>query len=95
MHTVVSAQARGGTVSVYFNPGSNGFSVKITEPNNQIDKIVVMNLIGRELKSKEYVSGQDIINFTNLDEMPNGIYVVIVKDKNNKIIDSAKLVISK
>jgi hypothetical protein len=54
-----------------------------------------MNLIGRKMKEHIYLIGEDVVTFTDLSDFPNGIYIVLIKDKNEKIMESAKLVLSK
>jgi hypothetical protein len=80
--------------NIIYSQTDGTFSVKILTPNANIDKIIVMNLIGRKMKEQQY-QGQDIIYFTDIADMPSGIYVVILKDKNEKVLDSAKLILSK
>jgi hypothetical protein len=95
-HTTTTAQLKQEKMfSVFYTQFDGSFSVKILKPNPEIDKIVIMNLIGRKMKEQLYVTGQEIITFTDLTEFPNGIYIVLIKDKNEKILESAKLVLSK
>jgi hypothetical protein len=94
--TITTAQLKPEKIfSVFYTQLDGSFSIKILKPNPDIDKIVIMNLIGRKMKEQLYVAGQDIIKFTDLSDFPNGIYIVLIKDKNEKILESAKLVLSK
>jgi hypothetical protein len=92
---VPMASNAGNTLSVLYSSGSNSFSVVVSGADLIADKIVVMSLIGRKMKEQQYVKGQDIYKFYDMSDFPNGIYLVLVKDKNDKIIDTAKLIINK
>jgi hypothetical protein len=83
------------TLSVLYSSGSNSFTVQVTAADDVAERIMVMSLIGRKLKEQQYVRGQDKYTFTDMSDFPSGIYLIVLKDKNGKIIDTAKLVINK
>jgi hypothetical protein len=95
MLMINSVAYAGNTLNVFYSSGSNSFSVKVSTTDDSVDKIVVMSLIGRKIKEQLFVKGQEIYTFSDMSDMPNGIYIVLIKDRNDKILGSAKLVINK
>lgn len=70
-------------------------TVKIVKPSIQVNTLELRNLIGRELQRKTLPLGGEFIQFTDMESYPNGLYVIIAKDANGKILESTKFVISR
>jgi hypothetical protein len=75
---------------VQHNPGSDFLTIKIFGNQPNLDKFVMMNLIGRSVADKKYNLGDELIRVTELSNLPNGLYVVTARDKNGKLLSSVK-----
>jgi hypothetical protein len=51
-------------------------------------------LVGKKLQEKTMIGGKNII-FQDMDIYPNGLYVIIAKDVNGKILETSKFIINK
>ncbi len=56
--------------------------------------IELRNFIGKKLQSIQCDGNKNLI-FTEMRQYPEGVYVVLVKGKNGKIVESAKFTIAK
>jgi hypothetical protein len=81
-------------IQLLYTPGNSSIIIKIIAPNSQITKIEIANLIGRSVRSKPYNNVDDKITMSDLSDLPNGIYLVLAKDKDGKIVDSSKFVLT-
>ncbi len=59
-----------------------------------ITLVEIRNLIGKRIQTRT-ATGATVVTFTNLSELPNGIYMVLAKDSFGKIVESQKLIINK
>jgi hypothetical protein len=59
-----------------------------------IASIELRNLVGKKLQEKTMIGGKNII-FQDMDIYPNGLYVIIAKDVNGKILETSKFIINK
>ncbi len=58
-----------------------------------VDKVEIMNLVGKVVAEQPYYeTTQYRIDLTNV---PKGIYMITAKDKNGKVLQTSKLIISK
>lgn len=57
-------------------------------------KIELRNFIGKKLQTLN-CDGKKNYEFTDMRQYPEGVYVVLVKGKNGKIIESSKFMIAK
>jgi hypothetical protein len=71
-------------ISIFPNPTTDFFEI---QSSREIDKIVVFNLIGRELKS----FNAEVDRKYSVGDLPNGMYLVQVFDENNKVITTQRL----
>ncbi len=72
-------------ISVYPNPATEYF--KLNDPSDNIAKISFMNVLGREVRSF-YATEDDTYNISDL---PSGIYLVRLSDRNNRIIKTMRI----
>lgn len=75
---------KGGTLNVNINYGGSG-----------VASIEIRNLIGKKIQEKAVYPGSDKIYFVDLDTNPNGVYVVLAKDSNGKVIEISKFILNK
>jgi hypothetical protein len=75
---------------VIYAPGNATVRVKVIGEPATLDKFFLVNLIGRKLKEKSYTKGQEYVDFNELTEITSGIYIVVAKDKNGKVMGTAK-----
>lgn len=73
------------TISIYPNPATNYISINKDE---DIKTIAVFNLVGRKLKSFDNIQKNEQYDVSNL---PNGMYLIQVKDTSNKIITTQRI----
>ncbi len=93
--TLITNQDR--NITVYPLPASTSVNIRLSASlKNDVDKVEIVNLIGRKLTEQTIIDKSTTdITFNNLSEMPQGIYMVVARDKGGKIIQSAKMVINR
>ena len=83
------------TISVYPVPARTTAHIRLSPALKQdVDKIEIINLIGKKITEQTIIdkNASEII-FSNLGELPQGIYMIITRDKYGKILLSAKMMI--
>jgi hypothetical protein len=60
-----------------------------------VQKIEIRNLIGKKIQEKEFPIGSDQIYFDEIDANPNGVYIVLAKDANGKVLEISKFILNK
>lgn len=85
------------TLTVYPMPVTNVAHVKLSPALRQeVNSLEIINLIGRKLTEQTIIGKTTTdVSFTDLNEFPKGIYMVIARDKYGKIIQSAKMILTK
>lgn len=93
--TIITNQDK--TITVFPIPANNVVNVRLSSSlRNDVDKVEIINLIGRKLTEQTIIDRNTTdITFNNLGDMPQGIYMVVARDKSGKIIQSAKMVINR
>jgi hypothetical protein len=72
------------SVSVYPNPATDFISVS----NDELAKnVIVFNVLGRKLRSFDIQKGEQY----EISDLPNGLYLVQVMGKNNKVLSTQRL----
>lgn len=69
-------------------------TVRPTSTYTNIATVELRNLVGKKLQEKTIVSGGDAV-FQDMDTYPNGLYVIVAKDANGKILETSKFIINK
>lgn len=72
-------------ISIYPNPATNYISINKDE---NVKQITIFNLVGRKLKTFEDVEKDEQYDVSDL---PNGMYLIQVIDKSNKIITTQRI----
>lgn len=72
-------------LSVFPNPANEFISVK--DNNDIVGQIAIYSLIGRKLKEFDYVKGEHY----PISDLPKGMYLVQVLDKNREILKTQKI----
>lgn len=72
---------------------SDVLTVKITTHTN-IASFEIRNLVGRKLQEKKY-NGEEELVFTDMSSYYDGIYVVVARDANGKIVETLKFTIDR
>ena len=70
-------------------------TVRLNIFNQGVRTIEVRNLIGKKIQEKQFPIGTTEIYFDDIDTNPNGVYVVLAKDANGKILEISKFVLNK
>lgn len=93
--TIITNQDK--SITVYPVPANSIVNVRLSSGlRNEVDKVEIINLIGRKLTEQAIIDKSTTnITFNNLSDMPQGIYMVVARDKSGKIIQSAKMVINR
>ncbi len=81
-------------IDIIYAPGSSSVIVKMLVMGSPITKIQIANLIGRSVREKGYVNTDDKVVISDINDLPNGIYIILAKDKAGKILDSAKFILN-
>src|SRR5690606_5339780 len=94
-HPVLTNQDK--TITIYPIPANQFATIRISPSlRAEVEKIEIVNLIGRKMSEQTIMNKQTTeISFTNLNEMPQGIYIVVARDKFGKIVQSAKMIINR
>ncbi|GJM33249.1 MAG: hypothetical protein DHS20C18_22500 [Saprospiraceae bacterium] len=71
-------------LQIYPNPVSSHLSVNDNELVNEIN---VFNLVGRKVKSFDFVNGEKYY----IGDLPKGMYLVQLIDKRNKILTTQRV----
>jgi hypothetical protein len=74
----------GLSVSIFPNPTTDYFKI---DSNRDIQKVVVFNLIGREIRTFDAVEETKY----NVGDLPNGMYLIQLLGQNNKILTTQRL----
>lgn len=93
--TIITNQDK--TITVYPIPANTSVNVRLSASlRNEVDKVEIISLIGRKLTEQTIIDRNTTdITFNNLNDVPQGIYMVVARDKGGKIIQSAKMVINR
>ena len=93
--TVLTNQDR--TITVFPIPANTSVNVRLSSSlRNEVEKVEIINLIGRKLTEQVIIDRNTTdITFNNLSNMPQGIYMVVARDRGGKIVQSAKMVINR
>lgn len=85
------------TLTIYPMPVINVAHIKLSPAlRTDVSSLEIINLIGRKITEQTIIGKNTTdISFTNLNELPEGIYMVIARDKYGKIIQSAKMILNK
>lgn len=75
--------------SVYPNPTSNILMVKLNEFQKDLS-LKILDLLGNNIIT--YTNLSAISNEINIDNLSNGIYLVEIRDKNQRIVHTDKIV---
>ncbi len=82
--------------SVYPVPlKTSRLSVQINYSGSSISSFEVRSLIGKKIQQKNIAAGADLISFDEMDVNPNGVYIVLAKDANGKVLEISKFTINK
>lgn len=90
------AQQRTSNIELYPVPlTSNVLKVRMKAATaGKASSIELRNFIGKKLQSVNCENKKDF-EFADMRQYPEGVYVVLVKGRNGKIIESAKFMIAK
>lgn len=87
------------TINIYTypNPVSNKLTIRFTNTlKQQVNKVEIVNIIGKKLREQQVLDKNTTeLTFNDLEEMPQGIYLIIAKDEYGKIIQSNKFLINR
>jgi hypothetical protein len=81
----------------YPNPVTSKLVIKISNNNKYaIHKIEIVNVIGKKIREQQLLDkSTNELYFNDLADVPQGIYLVIARDENGKVIQSNKFMIEK
>lgn len=81
----------------YPNPVGNKLNVKISNNlKQQVYKVEIVNVVGKKLREQQLLDRNTTeVSFNDLDDVPQGVYLVIARDEYGKILQSNKFLISK
>ncbi len=93
--TIITNQDK--TITVYPIPANSSVNVRLSSSlRTEVEKVEIINLIGRKLSEQTIIDRSTTdITFNNLNEMPQGIYMVVARDRSGKIVQSAKMIINR
>lgn len=63
---------------------------------NEVSRVEIVNIIGRTVVEQNIIDKNTIdLTFNNLSQLPQGVYMIVTKDKFGKVVQSAKMIISR
>ncbi|WP_020569489.1 T9SS type A sorting domain-containing protein [Neolewinella persica] len=80
----LAAQTATEDLRIFPNPVSTTFEIGHSD---RIAKINVINMMGREIKAFDYADKETY----NIAELPQGMYLVQLKDKEDKVIHTQRI----
>lgn len=90
-----SNQFESKTAVAYPMPANSNVFVKLSPAlKAEAKSIEVINLIGKAVAQQEVSNSNGDVNITNLQNVPEGIYMIVIKDGNDKLLYSTKLLVS-
>lgn len=90
---IVTNQER--VITIYPVPARSVAHIRMSPAlKAEVNKIEIINLIGKKITEQTIIdkNASEII-FSNLNELPKGIYIVVTRDKFGKILLSAKMIL--
>lgn len=72
------------TIQIFPNPATEYFNVSSSQ---QVERISVYNLLGREMKSFTFTEGDRYF----VGDLPKGMYLVQMTGKDNRLISTQRL----
>lgn len=72
------------TIQVFPNPATEYFNVS---SNQQVERITVYNLLGREMKSFTFTDGDRYF----VGDLPKGMYLIQMTGKDNRLVSTQRL----
>lgn len=82
-------------IEVLYQAGSADLIVKINDLNSDIDQLELTTLLGRKVKIIKYTKGEEKVRLQSVTDFPDGIYVVVARGTNGKILATTKITIAK
>lgn len=85
------------TLTIYPVPVTTTVHIRISQAlRPDIEKLEIYSLVGRKLTEQSIIDPNTTdVSFTNLNQYPSGIYIIMARDKYGKIVKSAKMLLSK
>ncbi len=84
------------SLTIYPMPANSVAYIRIAPGlRNSVDKVEIVNIVGRKVTEQSIIDRNTTeVVFTNLGDMPKGMYMVIARDKSGRILQSAKLILN-
>lgn len=84
-------------MSVYPLPARSYVNIYLSSSlRTQTDRLEIINITGKKVLEQRLIDpNANEFNFSNLNNLPSGVYFIAAKDKDGKMLQSAKLIISK
>ncbi len=76
---------------VIYEQGSPIIQLKVYGTPTNLEKFILVNLLGRKVKEKLYIKGVEILRFDDVTDLSTGLYVIIAKDFNGKTLATTKI----
>ncbi|MBK7762309.1 MAG: T9SS type A sorting domain-containing protein [Bacteroidetes bacterium] len=70
-------------------------SVKLNLSGTGITKLELRNLIGKKIEEKEVFPSTEEVYFYGVDTNPEGVYIIIARNANGKVLEISKFILNK
>lgn len=80
----LAAQTATEDLRIFPNPVTTTFEIGHSD---RVAKVNVINMVGREIKAFDYADKETY----DIAELPQGMYLVQLKDKNDKVIHTQRI----
>lgn len=90
-----SGRADEKLMEVRYVAGSSQIVLKVNDINAPVTQFEILSLIGRKVKVKTREKGQELVTIEDINDIPDGIYIIVAKDARGKILSSSKITIAK
>lgn len=84
-------------ITTYPNPVINVLNIKLSPAlRQQVYKIQIVNIVGKKIREQQVLDRNTTdVAFSDLDDVPQGVYLVIARDEFGKVLQSNKFMLSK
>jgi hypothetical protein len=69
-------------------------TVRINYGGSGVARIEIRNLIGKKIQEQPIADGSGEAIFEGIDNNPNGVYMVVAKNGNGKVLEISKFILN-
>ncbi|MFT4063010.1 MAG: T9SS type A sorting domain-containing protein [Edaphocola sp.] len=84
-------------MTVFPVPANTSVNVRISAGlRTEVERVEIVSLIGRKITEQSIIDKNTTeVTFNNLADVPQGIYMVVARDKSGRVLQSSKMVVNR